>query len=64
MNNKQGEQLTVSDQYKKLSRALRLILNVDMNQDDYLAILQLMSNVEPDACLVLDNSLEEASSDD
>jgi hypothetical protein len=59
MNNKSGEQLTVNDQYKKLHRALRLILNVEISNDDYFAIVQLMSNVETDVCLVLDNTLEE-----
>jgi len=59
MNNKQGEQLTVNEQYKKLNRALRLTLNVDISCDDYVAIMQLMSNIEPDVCLVLDNTLEE-----
>ena len=61
MNNKSGEQLTVNDQYKKLNRALRLILNVDISNDDYFAIVQLMSSIEPDVCLLLDNTFEDAT---
>ena len=56
MNNEQGEELTVEKQYKKLSRALRIALGVHIGMDDYTAIMQLMSNIAPDTCLVLDNT--------
>lgn len=60
MSNKQGEQLTTKEQYKKFNRAILYILNKEVDFDEYLAIMQLMNNIESDVCLVLDNSFEEA----
>ena len=56
-NNPDGE-LTSKQQYLKIRRAMKIVFNVDMSEDEYLAILQLMNSVSVDTCLILDNSHE------
>jgi len=58
MNNNPDGELTTKDQYKKLKRAMYLIYNITITEDEYLAILQLMNAIDYDACLVLDNTHE------
>ena len=56
-NNPDGE-LTTKQQYLKIKRAMKIVFNVDMCEDEYLAILQLMNSVGVDTCLILDNTHE------
>ena len=59
MNNTEGQEVTVDEQFKKLQRALRITLNVGpITFDEYNSILQLMRTIDGDACLMLDNTHE------
>ena len=58
MNNKDGEELKACDQYSKLRRALNIVLDVNITKDEYFAVLQLMSHLDNDVCLILDNTHE------
>ena len=57
-NNKEGEEMTCSKQYEKMKRAVRYILEAEMTVDEYYAIVQLMNEIDNDACLSLDNTNE------
>jgi hypothetical protein len=57
-NNKESNKITCSKQYQKMRRAVKYILNAEMTVDEYYAIAQLMNEIDPDACLILDNTHE------
>ena len=57
-NNKKGDEITCAKQYEKMRRAVKYILNTQMTFDEYYAIAQLMNEIDPDACLILDNTHE------
>lgn len=51
--------LTCDAQYKKLNRALGVVLGVNITPDEYYTILQLMSEIPKTATLVLEETHED-----
>ncbi len=59
MDNNIDGALTTTAQYKKLTRAINIVLRVDLGLDEYYAIMQLMNDLPTTAALVLDETHED-----